>query len=394
MSFRSVIDIGFKISVAFFIYNLISETISFSAQSFPLTKTGNSIFGRDFVNMYEYSYLFSTINFVEYFNQDFYNAHLLQKYELALGSRSLSYPPHILVFIWPLALFPYPWSFVFWSASGLAAVWLTLKTAGIQHFWKFGLILPAVATCLAAGQIGLFTGALMVSGLILRDKRPLLSGILFGVLTIKPQMGILVPFLLLYERRWSVIGAAVATTLLLVLCSVTMVGVEVWKQYFLQVVPIQNEVLTQWKGILLVMMPTAFVNARLAGYGDYAFYYQLLTTLITLVICLMAILKKLEATWINLALIIGTATAMPYFFSYDLVAMGIASLIIIERGSIYNQYDAFFLIFAIIFPVLIVLIAILHLLNVVTLPITSLLLVAMLAYCAFRRSPQKAPLPQ
>jgi hypothetical protein len=394
MSFRSVIDIGFKISVAFFIYNLVSEIISFTAESFPLTKTGNSILGRDFVNMYEYSYLFSKSNFVEYFNQDFYNAHLLQKYKLALGSRSLSYPPHILLFTWPLALFPYPWAFVIWSVSGLAAVWLTLKTAGIQHFWKFGLILPAVATCLAAGQIGLFTGALMVSGLILRDRRPLLSGILFGVLTIKPQMGILIPFLLLYERRWSVIGAAAATTLLLILCSFAMVGVEVWRQYFLQVVPIQNEVLTQWQGVLLVMMPTAFVNARLAGYGDYAFYYQLLTTTVTLGICLIALFRSLEANWLNLVIITGTATAMPYFFSYDLVAMGIASLIIIAKENIYNQNDAIFVVFSIIFPVLILLVAILHLLNVVTLPITSALLVAMLAYCVFRRSPARAAIPQ
>ena len=39
---------------------------------------------------------------------------------------------------------------------------------------------------------------------------------LFGILTIKPQIGMLLPVILLLERRWLTIASAVVTTAILV----------------------------------------------------------------------------------------------------------------------------------------------------------------------------------
>ena len=67
------------------------------------------------------------------------------------------------------------------------------------------------------GQNGAFTAALLVGGLLAAPKRPILAGVLFGLLTVKPQLGILIPFCLLASRNWRAFASAAVTTVTLVL---------------------------------------------------------------------------------------------------------------------------------------------------------------------------------
>ena len=73
----------------------------------------------------------------------------------------------------------------------------------------FLAVAPGVAVNVFFGQNGFLTAALLIGGLVNLDRRPILSGILFGMLTIKPQFGLLLPVLLLITGRWRVIAAAV-----------------------------------------------------------------------------------------------------------------------------------------------------------------------------------------
>ena len=43
------------------------------------------------------------------------------------------------------------------------------------------------------------------------DRRPVLAGILFGLLSYKPQFGVMIPLVLLATWRWRAIAAAAAT---------------------------------------------------------------------------------------------------------------------------------------------------------------------------------------
>src|SRR3546814_13973031 len=87
---------------------------------------------------------------------------------------------------------------------------------------------------------GFLTGALLIGGLRLLGTKPIVAGILFGILTVKPQLGILLPFALLAARQWTAIAAAGATTVLLVGISVLLFGWESWQAYIDLVIPLQT----------------------------------------------------------------------------------------------------------------------------------------------------------
>jgi hypothetical protein len=58
------------------------------------------------------------------------------------------------------------------------------------------------------------------------DRRPLLAGLLVGLLTIKPQLGVLIPVLLIASGRWRVFTVATVTALALAAAAVMLFGMQ------------------------------------------------------------------------------------------------------------------------------------------------------------------------
>jgi alpha-1,2-mannosyltransferase len=83
---------------------------------------------------------------------------------------------------------------------------------------------PAVFVNIGHGQNGFLTAALLGGALQLLDRRPWLAGMLIGLLTYKPQFGVLIPIALLAGGRWRSIGAAVATVAALLALSFATLG--------------------------------------------------------------------------------------------------------------------------------------------------------------------------
>ena len=125
------------------------------------------------------------------------------------------------------------------SASALFL--LAASAGGVERkHLLFVAVAPAVAVNLFFGQNGFFFAALLIGGLINLDRRPLLAGMLFGILTIKPQLGLLLPVMLVLTGRWRVIAAAAATTLVLFGATCWLYGIDVWREYLDKVVPMQR----------------------------------------------------------------------------------------------------------------------------------------------------------
>ena len=51
----------------------------------------------------------------------------------------------------------------------------------------------------------------MLAGLLQIEDRPIRAGILIGLLTIKPQLGLLIPVILIAERSYATFAAAAVT---------------------------------------------------------------------------------------------------------------------------------------------------------------------------------------
>ncbi len=149
-----------------------------------------------------------------------------------LAQGHTSYPPILLFFTYPFGLMPYVAAFAAWTV-----VTLLLYLAAIY------LIVPRPIAILAAlspfpvffnfflGQNGFLLAGLMGLSLALMERRPRLSGFILGLLTFKPQIGILFPFALLVSRKWSVIIGTVATSVVLIVTSVVVFGHQGWPSF-------------------------------------------------------------------------------------------------------------------------------------------------------------------
>jgi hypothetical protein len=81
--------------------------------------------------------------------------------------------------------------------------------------------------CLISGQSSLLTAAMLVAIFALLDRKPVAAGVLIGLLSIKPQLGILFPFMLMASGRWRVFIAAAATALALAGVTAAIFGTRV-----------------------------------------------------------------------------------------------------------------------------------------------------------------------
>ncbi|MBV40625.1 MAG: hypothetical protein CMM23_18540 [Rhodospirillaceae bacterium] len=90
------------------------------------------------------------------------------------------------------------------------------------------LLAPSSFVNVFLGQNGFFTAALALSGFTLLPRRSILAGVMFGLLTFKPHLGIMIPIALLAMGNWRAIMAASLTAGLFLGASVLMYGGDTW----------------------------------------------------------------------------------------------------------------------------------------------------------------------
>ena len=108
------------------------------------------------------------------------------------------YPPFFLGLAALLALLPYAAALFVWQGATLALYVSAMRaiTGPDRLALLLALAFPAVFINLGHGHNGFLTAALMTGALLQLDKRPVVAGILFGLLAYKPQFGLLIPFVL------------------------------------------------------------------------------------------------------------------------------------------------------------------------------------------------------
>ena len=63
---------------------------------------------------------------------------------------------------------------------------------------------PAGLIAFISGQNAFFAAAVIAAIFRCLDARPVVAGVLLGLLTVKPQLGLLFPLMLLLTGRWTV----------------------------------------------------------------------------------------------------------------------------------------------------------------------------------------------
>lgn len=279
------------------------------------------LIGRDFVNMWMGARAALSGHIHAIFDFPAYSQSLHALFP-TLPEHNWSYPPDILLFIWPLGLLPYFPALALWSTLGLF-VWLAAtfpRRSGSKGQFAFLLLAPAVAIDLFAGQNGLFSGALMVAGLSSLERRPVLAGMFFGLLTMKPQLGLLIPIALVLRGQWRCIAAATATAMALFLITGVVFGFSAWTDYVNLALPTQTRILEAASELMPMMMPSAFMNMRVLGLpAPIASFVQLPFTLAAIAAVVWTFSADRDPHLSRAVLVTACFVATPYVFNYDMV---------------------------------------------------------------------------
>lgn len=248
--------------------------------------------------------------------------------------RAWSYPPHYLLLMVPLGLFSYKAGLILFLLVTFLMLCAALRTAfGPATWWQLFLLLPAMLTNGYTVQNGFLISALLLAGLALRERRPVLAGICIGLLTVKPQLGVLLPLLLLHERQWRTIVSAGVTTVALVLLSAAAFGTEAWAGYFHNVVPYQTLVMKELTGLFPHMMPTVFGSARSLGFDSgAAFAAHLPFAVVVLALYGLSLLRIADPKARMTSTLFATTLAVPYLVNYDLIAL-VACAVFLTRPN-------------------------------------------------------------
>lgn len=240
------------------------------------------------------------------------------------GKWPFSYPPTFLLMVLPLSLLPFMLALGCWVVITLAGYLLVIRITAPHPCtpWLF-LAFPGVYLNFYYGQNGFLSGAIMGGGLLLVDRRPFLAGLILGLLSYKPQLGLLVPVALIAGRRWrALVGAAISTGAM-VLVAWMAFGTETWIAFGKSLHTASAEYMndpTLWE-----KMASVFAGARLAGAGY-------LPAMVLQVASTMAVIGATYWLWsgekpayLRLAgVAIGSLLAVPYAFEYDLAVVGLA----------------------------------------------------------------------
>jgi hypothetical protein len=143
------------------------------------------------------------------------------------------YPPVTLLLALVFGWMVYPVSLAAFLSSTIAAMVAALwpweaTLRGRLLLIGFVLLCPATAFAIGAGQLSFLIAAAVLAGISLLDTRPFLAGMVFSLLSLKPQFVPLIPVALLAGRHFRAIAGGLAGGLGLVGLSAAVVGVQAW----------------------------------------------------------------------------------------------------------------------------------------------------------------------
>ncbi|MBR1200938.1 DUF2029 domain-containing protein [Bradyrhizobium sp. AUGA SZCCT0240] len=234
------------------------------------------------------------------------------------------YPPPFFFVASVLALLPYTVAYLGWVLASLVP-YLAVMRAIVGH--NFGVLLalavPMVFMNALVGQNGFLTAALIGGTLYLIPIRPVLAGICLGLLTYKPQFGLLFPIALIAAGHWRVFISASVTAIAMFVVSWLAFGTESWLAFFHWIPRSSQEIMTEGKATWWKLQSLYSMVRYLGGTEQLAWAFQFILTASVAVVVALMWRSRVPYTLKAAALAAGTLLAMPYLAIYDMVVLAI-----------------------------------------------------------------------
>jgi len=271
-------------------------------------------------------------------------------------------PPFVGLLFAPLAALPYLASAAAWTMTSIAMLLAALKLARPlapnipEAQWRMIMLVcfasQPVLELLGAGQDSAFSLLVWVAGTrLILARRDVLAGVVFALGLCKPQLFVLVPVVLLAQRRYRSFAAWLSTALALAFISIKMVGVDGVRNWL--ALPFQDayreavQVGQAWKMQGLPSFVTALMPPGLSQIGEVVGYLAAgLVLVLFLTACRHWPTSRGDVgLWAFAAL--TTVLLSPHLVVYDFVLLLPAVLYLLERQDTSTVRVALFFLFVI-----------------------------------------------
>ncbi len=245
------------------------------------------------------------------------------------------YPPTFLFVAAALATLPYLAALLVWLVATLVACAASIAAIfGSRAGIVLALGFPAALWNMTAGQNGFLTATLIGGTLGLLERHPALAGVCLGLLTYKPQFGLLFPIVLIADRRFLTIGVAAAVAAALGLASWLAFGTATWAA-FINATPAISHAALSDGAIGFARMQSPFGLVRTLGGGEALAWTVQGAATLSLALALASMWRSRAAYDLKAAaLAAGALIATPYVFTYDLVVLAVAVAFLLRYALI------------------------------------------------------------
>ncbi len=311
-------------------------TMAWSGE-FPRDGT-SLVVGRDFLNVWMYGRSAAAADPSRFYDLAEYHRALAALVGPNYPGQNWSYPPSIFFIAAPFGQLTYLQALLAWTLLGGTLFFAVARRTLADTRVRIALMLsPAAVFCIISGQSSLITAVMLVTVFVWLDRRPIAAGILIGLLTLKPQLGVLFPVMLLASARWRVFASAAVTALVIAGATALVFGPQVWIDFVTKGLPANNLVLADPERIATPFYPTIFMNLRGVDlpYG-VAMTIQLGFSGLAMAAVFWAFRARRDADplWLMALFLACSVTVVPYMLSYDTLALTFAALLLLGAGSL------------------------------------------------------------
>lgn len=249
------------------------------------------------------------------------------------------YPPPYIAVAETLARLGYVAGALSFILATFAAFALTLRSILVsREATSCVLASPATMANAYVVQNGFLTSALMGGSLLLLRSRPLTAGVLIGLMALKPQLGIVVPFALAAGGHWRAFVAAGLTVLAVSATSLLAWGSEPWIAFLAHM-----QVILETSGSdanLTRKLQTLFGLLTMLGASPrVALLAQATLGVAAIAAVMLAWRSRISFELKAAALCTASLLASPYLFIYDLTLLVVAMAFFVRHSSARGLRD-------------------------------------------------------
>jgi hypothetical protein len=250
------------------------------------------------------------------------------------GDYQYIYPPTFLFFIYALGFVPYLAAFALWVIATLFVYEVAIYAIVRRPVAMIAALAPfPVVKNIQLGHNGFLTAGLVGLSLVFVESRPWLSGIFLGLLTYKPQFGVLFPLALLASRNWPALASATATSLILAAAAAIAFDYQGWLSFPATLFNL-NSGLSPDAGIYIRLESVYGVLHR-AGASDALAWLVQAGLVVLLAGWISTVWAKPVAHTLKAAILcIAAVLVSPYVLHYDLCVLSIAVAFLVGDGLV------------------------------------------------------------